>query len=294
MSTRKRRIENLEGELRPSERISLWLSDIEQFDSPADYFQSVLGRSESSSPAYKLLQEYSAQRKLAPKGRPDLGLDRAIVHRLERVLFLNTLCWAANSGVEKIAADCRLRLESAHQMIEILRCLRNSDAWDRPCEITSPTSPASAAKQHFASGAPAEHRNLPAGAGMFFVAKVEGMIKEILNDLEAVDLTVGSISERFFSGRQILFPSMVRAMDDARQDAGICAEKITEIEPGERACFDQLESAQGKSEILVRELVDYAQAVALLHFAERAKAIEVLKCHLEGSSATAEGTDVRR
>src|ERR1700687_5086223 len=116
MSARKRRIENLEGELRPSERISLWLSDIEQFDSPADYFQSVLGRSESSSPAYPLLQEYSARRKLALKGRPDLSVDRAIVHQLERVLFLNTLCWATNSGVEKITADCRLRLESAHQI----------------------------------------------------------------------------------------------------------------------------------------------------------------------------------
>src|ERR1700682_692290 len=170
MSARKRRIENLEGELSASERISLWLSYIEQFDSPADYFQSVLGRGESSSPAYKLLQEYSARRKLGPKGRPDKSLDRAIVHQLERVLFLNTLRWAANAGVEKIAADCRLRLESAHQMSEILLCLRNSDAWDRPCEIASPTSPTSAAKQHFASGAAAEQRDLPAGTGEFFIA----------------------------------------------------------------------------------------------------------------------------
>ena len=45
----KRKIEKVEGDLTPSELFSLWLTNLQQFNSPAEYTQSALGADESGS-----------------------------------------------------------------------------------------------------------------------------------------------------------------------------------------------------------------------------------------------------
>jgi hypothetical protein len=114
----------------------------------------------------------------------------------------------------------------------------------------------------------------------FFVARVNRIVREVLTDLRAAELALGVISARWFHERVILFPSIARVMEQALQDARICAEKL-EIDPDKRVCSEQLESAaQVSSEAVVRKLFDYAKAVALLKFDEKAQASERLKVHL--------------
>lgn len=244
----KRRIEKLEGELRPSELISLWLSRLEQFDSPAEYLESALGKGESSSIEYQIINQTSARRKIAQSGMLDKSVSAEISHWLKRVQFLKTLRWAANSEVEEIVTQCRSRLDF----------FRGFDAPDRPYEI-----PILVDEQ-------------------FFVARVNRIVREVLTDLRAAELALGFISARCFNGRPILFRSIARAFDEARQDARICAERLVEIDPDKRARPELLESAaQASSEAEVRKLFDYAKAVALLKFDERAQASERLKVHLK-------------
>jgi hypothetical protein len=107
----KRRIEKLEGELRPSDLISLWLSRLEQFDSPAEYLESALGERESPSIEYQIIHQASAQRKLMQNGVLDKRVGADISNCLKRVAFLKALRWAANSEVEGIATQCRSRLD---------------------------------------------------------------------------------------------------------------------------------------------------------------------------------------
>ncbi len=295
MSASKRRIEKLESERKLSDVISLWLDRLEQLDSPAEYLESALGDGENNSIEYQIIQHASARRKIARNGGRDKSIDAEISHSLKRVIFLKTLRWAANCGLENIVVDCRRRLESVLQIVEILYFFRDSDAWTRPYQRLNPPSTVSAANENFAPVPAAEDAYAPVGGGEFFVAKVSGIISEVLCDLHAAELALGSISARFFQGRIILFQSIARAMDEAHQAAGICAENLRKTEPDNRACSEQFEgAAEHNSEVLVRKLVDCAKAVALLRFDERAKAREILKGHLQSSCGTEGETDLRR
>jgi hypothetical protein len=247
MSARKARIDKLQGQLRPSDLVSLCLGEMEQFDSPAEYLESALGEKESDSVEYQIIHQASSRRKITQNGVLNKSVGAEISHWLKRVLFLRTLRWAANSEVEKIAAHCDSRLEF----------FRGFDASDRPYEIPILVD------------------------DQFFVARVNRIVSEVLTNLRAAELALGAISARGFHGRVILFPSIARAMEQARQDARICAEKLVEIDPDKRARPEQVESAaQAASEVVVRKLFDYAKAVALLKFDERTQALERLKVHL--------------
>jgi hypothetical protein len=271
----KRIIEKVESELTLSDLFLLWLTKLQQFNSPAEYMQSALEAGESDCAEYQLLEQASARRKTARDGAPDKSVDVEIVRSLKRLLFLKTLVWAANSECENIVENCRNRLDPALLIAKILKFFRGSDAWARP--YRKPPS--------------AECGDAPAGGGEFFVAELNEMV-DVLNDLRAVELAVGSISERFFHGRTMIFRSITRAMNEARHDAESCAEELTKIEPDNRTCSQQPESAaQEKSEVVVGKLIDYAKAFALLRFDERAEALEKLKLHLERGCGTPGGTN---
>jgi hypothetical protein len=282
MNARKSRIETLEGELKLFDLISLWLSQLQQFESPTEYIESAVHDGESGSVEYQFIKQASSRRKAARDGAPGKSVDVGVLRSLKRLLFFKTLVLAANSECETVIANCRSRLEPARQNVRMLNFFRGSDAWARPY-----------VKENFTSGPSAGYGNIPNGGGNFFVAKVDEMISDILSDLRAAELALASISERFFQRRTIILQWIARAMNETRQDAKSCAEELVKTEPDQRASSQHLESvAQDKSEVIVRKLVDYAQAFALLRFDEKGQAEKLVKPHLPGSSVAKGGTEV--
>jgi hypothetical protein len=270
MIAHKSRIERLEGELGPSDLISVWVTELRQFDSPLKYFESALCDQESHSPECQLLTRARAAR----HGSPDVSLDEEIFRWLRRMLFLKTLLWAANTEVDRVVADCRSRLE-------VLDYFRNSDARRQSDErLSSAVATASEAKENIAIPV-AEHDDTSARGVEFFAIKVHHAASDIMVDLRAAGLATESISGRFLQGRSILFRSIARDMDRACQAVRICAEKLPNTQSADRTGSERLEkAAQDRNAVLMRRLVDYAKATVALRFGEKTRALEALRPHL--------------
>jgi len=273
--SRKKRIEKLEAELRPSDLIFLWLSDLQQFESPSEYLKSALDSPENRSPEFMLVQHAGDRRKTALNLR---SVDAEISRSLRRLLFLKTLVWATNSEVDRIVAECRSRVDSARQIGgEVLDYLSDSDARRQSDELSPPVPTASAAKENVAP----IPNDISARGLEFFAVRLHYAVSETMIDLRTAGLAMESISGRFFQGRDILFPSIARAMDGACQAARIFAEKLPDTPSADRTNSEQPErTARDRSAVLVVKLIDYAKATVALRFGERTRALEALKPHL--------------
>jgi hypothetical protein len=275
MMSRKNRIEKLESGLKPSDLISLWLSDLHQFEAPSEYLKSALDSQESRSPELLLIQQAGERRKTALNLR---SLDAEISRSLRRLLFLKALVWATNAEVDRIVVSCRSQLDLVRQSGgEVLDYRSDSDAQRQSDELSPPGLTASEAEENIDS----IPRDISARNLEFFAVNVHRAVSETMIDLRATRLAKESISTRFFHKRNILFGSIAQAMDEACQAAQIFAENLPDTPSADTTNSEQLErAAQDRSAILVVKLIDFSKATVALRFGERTRALEALQPHL--------------
>ncbi len=71
MSKFERRAERLKDGLSLDEMISLWLRELQRFESPGHYLMHIRDDLENASPAHQFLNQVRRQLQDAPNARPD-------------------------------------------------------------------------------------------------------------------------------------------------------------------------------------------------------------------------------
>src|ERR1700730_4150114 len=118
MSNLERRTQRLQEALSFGEMISLWLRELQRFESPAEYLMHI-SELDNVSPTHQYLNQATRQLQGAPSARPDKKRDEEIRQSLRRLSFLQHLLWVANSDVEQLVIDCSQRLELANNILEM-------------------------------------------------------------------------------------------------------------------------------------------------------------------------------
>lgn len=271
----RKKLQELEGQLNPSQLVNQWLREAQQFDSPAEYFRWLLADRHNHSLEYRLIKQANTQRKSAPSRGPSKEAEEDVARWLRRGRFFETLLWLTNCEADKIQRECRNRLGFAQEGLAILEFFSNTDAWS--CCYTPSTS--SAADENLTSvGADQQGEALPSG-GAFFVGKIVRIVNEVLLDLRVAESLPATIKARL-RRRIILFKSIAHAINETRRDAATCARKLAQFEPANPLCAQPLAGAQVACDAVVSSLVHIAKAAAFLRFEQTDRAAELLKPYL--------------
>ena len=134
MTSGKRRLDKLEGNLTPKQAALLWLADAHQFDTMNEYADSLKGGPESAWPIPRLCDQMYASLTKAMKGKPKEELSPALRRAYLDVLFLFYLHQRVNATVmerERFFASHSLML--AQQLSALGREHINNDEamWNR-------------------------------------------------------------------------------------------------------------------------------------------------------------------
>jgi hypothetical protein len=78
MTTKKRRVEQLESELSPKQAILVWLQDVQEFDNVYDYVRHLKTQPESVWPLVKLPKQVTDAVEKSLKGRPKDEIAKAV------------------------------------------------------------------------------------------------------------------------------------------------------------------------------------------------------------------------
>ncbi len=99
MTSGKRRLDKLEGQLTPKQAALLWMADAHQFSSMDQYADSLKGASDSAWPIPRLCDQIYASVTKAMKGRPKEEIAPALRQAYLDVLFLFYLHQRVNATV---------------------------------------------------------------------------------------------------------------------------------------------------------------------------------------------------
>ena len=280
MDTFKSRLGKLESELTIRELLHLWLNDVQSFDSPNQYFVATRFDETRASPESHLLQHARA-RKMRNHGSPDATLDDEIAHALQKVLFVKTLVFSANDQVDKLVTENCSRVNSLYHIVQVLNFFRSSDRWGEFQQQLSTTRRTTSKRgsdndeEHTIGDVSASEGNI----GCFSV-KLHDEICDAITDMRGIEIAIDSLSRKFCQNLRILFPSITRALTDARDSGLECNEVVMSIDSTD-ADVEQMEKiAQEKASVLIRNLIDISRSVVALRFNQKARAHAIVKSHL--------------
>jgi hypothetical protein len=281
MSNLEDRIAALESGLKPQQMLSLWLSELEGFESPSDYLEAMDDR-ETRAPTEQFLKQARRDLKHDPTVAADQKADDQICHTLRQLVFLQYLLWAANSEAAQLLTDCKSRLHVAATIAEMLDFAR------------SQTKTSTAVPRHAAKGKAASVKNVE-----HFIEKGRRAIAEVLTALRAEELAMDSMSYQHFYGGKFLFRSSVREKEALRRSAESCAGRLNEflssrptarridVKPNEKR-------ARESREIMIKKLEDYAKALTRLLFGQKAEALALIRPHLKGFDSESQRSALSR
>ena len=99
MTTRKRRVKQLESELTPKQAFLLWLQEVQGFDNVLDYVRHLKTQPESAWPLVKLPKQVTDAIEKSMKGKPKDEIAKAVTQAVRDVLFLFKLWQEVNFKV---------------------------------------------------------------------------------------------------------------------------------------------------------------------------------------------------
>src|SRR5262249_20739622 len=152
--------------------VSVWLAELERFNSPLEFFEQTMNGKASAPPTHQLLEQAKQRLHGAKYARPDRRVDVEISRSLSQVGFLETLFWALNTELDHLVNDSNARIATACEIVDMLDLFYCSDA--RAAEDAS-------------------MEGLKAHA-----AKAWAVLCEVLVNLRAANRALESISRRFF------------------------------------------------------------------------------------------------
>ncbi|MFQ6026826.1 MAG: hypothetical protein ACE5Q6_04840 [Dehalococcoidia bacterium] len=97
MTSGRRRLDKLEGQLTPKQTALLWMAEAHQFETMTEYADSLKGRSDSAWPIPRLCNQIEAAVTQAMKGRPKVEISQSLRRAYLDVLFLFYLHQRVNS-----------------------------------------------------------------------------------------------------------------------------------------------------------------------------------------------------
>lgn len=272
--TNERRIKALEEALEPDEFFAKLAEDLERFDTFERYLEFLLNGSFEREVA-ALIPNLKFQIRKS-NGCKDYDLTPAhLRHAISHWYFVGNLTVGLNSDTTELIQHIEGRLESTEvifQFKDMLRVSNPSVRWTDAIDLGK-----------FSALLVKERRNIVSN----------------LSRLRASCLACESLSSKYGQGHKLLHKALVVEIDKLYERNEECAnlygrllrEMLSSPVPPETAwppdlceiALDAIEQlATNQSEMIVRRLIDLAQAEMLIAFDENQKAREILEPYLEG------------
>jgi hypothetical protein len=257
MSRHPQRLNRLEGDLTPAERVRAWLAEAQRYPTINAYAASLIGQPEEAFPLCRLPQEIERTVRGQLKGRPRREVEERVRVEVREAAFLIYLALKVN---EHVLAERRLHwLHLAY----VGACLR-------PARLGLETWDISEVQR--------------------WRAKATALATEIFGLAEVVD----RLAARYFGGTMPLFPAATQELYTLRHQVEYLVASFNDLlELGQlgprrqqprralRLDFDQLRAQAGDTVAsTVAGWVHLAQAEALLMVGEEAAAYARVAPHL--------------
>jgi len=242
-----RRLDALEANLTPTQRILAWLDEAHAFGDLDAYVESLLDQPPDALPINRLVREAHKGARTALRGKPAEVVDAAVRKTLRETVFRFDLVIRINvSAHEMVDRETLLYLVFAGQ----LALLASEDPKDRRSDST-------------------HGRRLAHCRDLAF-----RRVDELLALQEARSIAEG----RYLDGRAALFPDAATAWAQEVQRAmelAVMAGSLAELDGVPPAAPTDLDAVSARAAILVRDLVEPARSTALDKLDEGRQALTI-------------------
>ena len=245
-----KRLRRVESSLAPTQAVVLWMEEVDRFPSVVEYACSLQGEPESAYPLYRLPQQVDDAVRGAMRGQPREQIDAAAHRAVRDVVFLFFLHQEANQRMENDRRANVLMVALLASQLSLCR-ERERSGRDRLVEWRT-------------------------------------MARDVVRRLNAWRHALSTLTERYFSGHDVLFPD-VRAewegtVDLLRQVVEICNDMAATADPKKKRSarksrphvVDLSEADTALAQQIVRDLVDHARVEALRMVNEHTQANDYL------------------
>jgi hypothetical protein len=259
MSSGKRRLDKLEVSLTPKQAILLWMAEAHRHDTMEQYAKSLKDSNDSAWPMATLPKQVTGAVEQALKGIPRKEISNGVRQAVRDVLFLFHLHQQVNGKL----------MEEQKAFLFRLRWLR-----------------AELGRLHYQKLA---HQASPSGIrkGVLKrrdVTRWQQEAKLFLEELHDLRLAVITIIQRYFDGRDLLFPALTEGLNYLVKAMEVLVEMLNEdLAPKKwaRADVTDVETRAGTAAAAqVAFLVDMAKAQALDALGETQAGIAIVGRHI--------------